>query len=1084
MVRLFVLLFLLFPFLSFADEPFELEEPETDDVINEIEVIPIVEAPILEPVIEEEIQLEPVVIPDGIETVPEVQEEADDLIEPIEEGENEPLDPPIENEDEVINTSDLPVFPEDPESVVEDDDTSQTENLEVEEFDAGNEIIEIEEVKAPIESVLNDEIELPRILINEILADPKERDAENEFIELYNPGLEPVDLSGWSLDDEKLEDNKSYTFDAVIIEPESYLLIMRPESKITLNNDKDSVYLFDKEGLEVDQYHYTKLKSGRSWGRNHGNDHTWTFYTVPSPGLENINFNGPPVAIIDIQKDTKYLKLNVTGASSFDPDGDSLTYSWDYGDGVLNEQENPLIYEYVTPGEKTLTLTVTDEFGLSSTASTQFLAEPKITSSGSGSKSVEVPKIHYPKHQLINEFMPSPYGKDNENEWVELYNSTSRFIDLSGWYLDDEEGASRPYKFPENTHISPGSYLVLKADVLKLSLKNTSDTLRLLAPDKTEIERIDYNDVEDDWSFAKDETGIFVWSKTPTPGLENSFPTPPKAHVFGDLFFEGVLPNPDGTDSGNEQILLKNMTTESINLNYWVLSDLKSEKTLAELQIEPFSTLSLYSDDFKLNLNNSNEALSIFDPYGTLIAEIAWKKSASGAWLFNPDSLLDDMKVEVNRVVDGDTIVVDYEGRLIRLRLIGVDTPETVHPFKPVEFYGKQASEYLKKLLTGQEISLRFEPNKMDKYGRLLAYVYLDDLLVNEEIIRLGYGLAYTRFPFAFLDDFVLVEALAQENALGLWQNKKVKALIDSYFEELEVLGEDAFLLEILEEPVEPELFSDDLTFSEKTLLSKSPLKFINCHSDDLKIDSFMPNSEKGISMEYIRLINTGETSVCLNGWSLDDVLEKGSKPFFIQSGGLDSGAIRTFRKSETRLSLNNSNDCVYLIDPNGEVQDFICYEKTHKNEIFTHEGGDWVPKARVKKTTTIKSKTPRHRFKRDTLSYQFKLPQFVQNVDLLGFDKDDSKIYVTLNHQDSAIAYNADAFDVEMVQLLSDETSFSFNVRDDAKGDPELVSVDPMYPLVELKDQLKISPLPSFLTLAVFALFYLTCLYHFLNLP
>jgi len=84
-----------------------------------------------------------------------------------------------------------------------------------------------------------------------------------------------------------------------------------------------------------------------------------------------------------------------------------------------------------------------------------------------------------------------------------------------------------------------------------------------------------------------------------------------------------------------------------------------------------------------------------------------------------------------------------------------VDTPETVHPSKPVQHYGKEASCFTTNLLKGERIYLRYEGEKptTDKYGRLLAYVYRapDGLFVNAEIIRQGYGHAYVQYPFKHL---------------------------------------------------------------------------------------------------------------------------------------------------------------------------------------------------------------------------------------------------------------------------------------------------------------------------------------------
>ena len=133
--------------------------------------------------------------------------------------------------------------------------------------------------------------------------------------------------------------------------------------------------------------------------------------------------------------------------------------------------------------------------------------------------------------------------------------------------------------------------------------------------------------------------------------------------------------------------------------------------------------------------------------------------------------------LRVRRVVDGDTIEVIMNGVPTKVRLIGVDTPETVHPRKPVEFYGREASRFTKGLLTGREVRLEYERGGMskDRYGRVLAYVYRepDGLFVNAEIVRLGYGHAYTRYPFKYMDQFRQYEREAREAGRGLWEGKK-----------------------------------------------------------------------------------------------------------------------------------------------------------------------------------------------------------------------------------------------------------------------------------------------------------------------
>ena len=107
------------------------------------------------------------------------------------------------------------------------------------------------------------------------------------------------------------------------------------------------------------------------------------------------------------------------------------------------------------------------------------------------------------------------------------------------------------------------------------------------------------------------------------------------------------------------------------------------------------------------------------------------------------------------------------------MRLVGVDTPETKHPNKPVEYFGKEASAFTERMVHGKKVRLEYDQNRRDRYGRLLAYVYLEDgTFLNAEIVKQGYGHAYTRFPFKYLDDFRGYEKDARENNRGLWRDR------------------------------------------------------------------------------------------------------------------------------------------------------------------------------------------------------------------------------------------------------------------------------------------------------------------------
>ena len=122
----------------------------------------------------------------------------------------------------------------------------------------------------------------------------------------------------------------------------------------------------------------------------------------------------------------------------------------------------------------------------------------------------------------------------------------------------------------------------------------------------------------------------------------------------------------------------------------------------------------------------------------------------------------------VKKVIDGDTLLLT-NGEYVRL--IGVDTPETKHPEKPVEYFGKEAYLFTKNMVEGKEVRLQYDWQRRDKYNRLLAYVYLmDGAFLNAEIIKQGYGSAYTKYPFKYLEEFRILEREARENQKGLWK--------------------------------------------------------------------------------------------------------------------------------------------------------------------------------------------------------------------------------------------------------------------------------------------------------------------------
>lgn len=159
---------------------------------------------------------------------------------------------------------------------------------------------------------------------------------------------------------------------------------------------------------------------------------------------------------------------------------------------------------------------------------------------------------------------------------------------------------------------------------------------------------------------------------------------------------------------------------------------------------------------------------------------------------------INDLKFDykVVSVIDGDTLDIErLDGnkvfnmdKIMRVRLIGINTPETVDPRKPVECFGKESSKYLKDLANGKIAAIELDDSQgfLDKYNRILAYVYIKDsgfkndniLFVNEEEIKNGYAYEYTyNTPYKYKEEFKYMENMARQKYLGLWSPETCNGL-------------------------------------------------------------------------------------------------------------------------------------------------------------------------------------------------------------------------------------------------------------------------------------------------------------------
>jgi len=266
--------------------------------------------------------------------------------------------------------------------------------------------------------------------------------------------------------------------------------------------------------------------------------------------------------------------------------------------------------------------------------------------------------------------------------------------------------------------------------------------------------------------------------------------------------------------------------------------------------------------------------------------------------LFNQVESYDN--AEVYKVVDGDTIWVTIGHWFPKVRMIGLDTPETVHPSKPVEYFGKEASNFAKRVLTARKVRLSYDWNKYDKYSRLLAYVWLPVqynnstkyVLFNLLAIINGYGHAYLYFPFKdeYMKIFKQAQDYARENSIGLWGDKKVS-------EEEE---------------------KEENQVSQPQAQGKG----------DVRISYIKFNGNP----EYIEIKNYGDAPVNLQGWKITDKDEK--HVYIFGNVVLNPGyVIRLYSGNKATKNIwtkayiwNNDGDVAYLYDSYGNLIDTYQY--------------------------------------------------------------------------------------------------------------------------------------------------------------
>uniref|UniRef100_A0A7C4M0V7 PKD domain-containing protein n=1 Tax=candidate division CPR3 bacterium TaxID=2268181 RepID=A0A7C4M0V7_UNCC3 len=340
-----------------------------------------------------------------------------------------------------------------------------------------------------------------KIYLNEVFPAPS---SGEEWIEIFNGDTIPVNLNGWTIEDT----NGTiiiYTFNNSLIEPDEFLILYKNVSGITLNNTGDGLILKNPDGAIVDQYNYSSTPSDKSWSRIELGSNEWTLDWVASPGLANYAPpNKYPVANAGANINNAKVgeNLSFNGSNSSDPDGSIVSYLWNFGDGAT-ASGSQVNHAYSSVGTYQVTLTVKDDDDASSSVNiTVTVVAGEILYQNQYSDKIKIVEI-----------MPNPTGVDTEGEYIKISNFDNKDVNLRNWYLDDEDGGSKPFKIDYDLILKPNLSATFYSVDTKILLNNSGDSVQVFDPDKKLIDKVTYFEkAKEDIAYIL-EKGKWIWNE-------------------------------------------------------------------------------------------------------------------------------------------------------------------------------------------------------------------------------------------------------------------------------------------------------------------------------------------------------------------------------------------------------------------------------------------------------------------------------------------------------------------------------------------------------------------------------------------
>ncbi|MBU0981579.1 lamin tail domain-containing protein [Patescibacteria group bacterium] len=344
----------------------------------------------------------------------------------------------------------------------------------------------------------------------------------------------------------------------------------------------------------------------------------------------------------------EWIKIKNTGPDTLDLSNytieDETQKPWTMS-GQIQSSETSQIEGFpfqLNNGSETVTLKTIEGTFLDSISYSSSIAGQIITHE-SPTETEETPQTTLTTPELyptFSEALPNPEGSDSTDEWIELFNPYDSILILDGLKLDDAEGGSTAH--PLNGTLEPESFLLLWVEDSKLTLNNTTDSIRLLGAQNEVLWEIPYENPKEGESLAN--FGDYIdWTTSPTPGDENIVTIAEEestesensnGNLSENIEISEVFPNPEGPDQDGEWIELTNGSDVPVNLGNWIIDDGEGGSAPYiipdDTVIGPGETLVIERSESSIALNNSNESVVLSDYTGEIMDQISYESTEEG----------------------------------------------------------------------------------------------------------------------------------------------------------------------------------------------------------------------------------------------------------------------------------------------------------------------------------------------------------------------------------------------------------------------------------------------------------------------